>query len=339
MPPAVSTTSFQKLTDSRLNGAVKDLMKSLVVCLNKQAELDGTAVFTVADEPHREWDKTLLHGMQAGQWVAEGADPGNDAPRQGYQIARRVQQYGRGTVVTAAALEAAAQGKANLKGMYVDMLAESRKKTLEAAMMLWYFESLEGVTQTTINGRNVSDIRAIDGLSFFNDGHTFLNSSVVNSNLSAVRRTLTKTNINAMQQQALGWKDWDGFPAQRRSIGLVVGDDLIGLVEVLMKSTLDPDNANNALNVLQHGNKGGGKIAGGSARHWPYMGADDFLMEFEQPMRELQGTRLAFLSGHRNKTQTYDLTNSGQAKVMEYRMSYWIGGDDPLQWITNRAAV
>ena len=336
MPAAISSKSFLKITDSRLNGAVSDLTKNLVLCLNKQAETDGTEVFSVEDVPYFEWDKTLMHGLEPGEYVPEGADPGNDSIRQGHQIARATSQYGRGTVVTAIALDASNRGKISLKSITVDALAESRRNTLESLMALWYQESLQGVTQSVVNGRNVVDIRAIDSLSYFNAAHTWLGSGVTNSNLSTVQRSLTTAALQGMQLQARGWRDWKGFKYSRKAKGIVVGDNLIGWANVFLKSLQDPNNANNADNVLRY-ETGGGALT--SIRHWTYMGADDFLMEFEMPYRDLQGTRLCFTSGCRNKAQDYWATNSQQAKIMEYRMWLWVDGDDPLQWITNRAAA
>jgi hypothetical protein len=326
MPP-IGITTYPEFSDPRL----KEMKQKVSMLAKDKAMGDSDKVYKPKDVDGWTWEVRLFQGIAEMTYVPDGADPDNDQPRPDYSITRGVIQEGIGVKITQFTLDQSPRWRQ----VITESLADSPRKTNETRRQAHYEQSLEGVTVSTVNGRNVVDVRAYDGLSFFNDAHTFKGTGIENSNLSASARTWSKTNCASMIKQARGWKNYDGHPMQARPIEFIVGDDLIGVAGVTLKSDLDPDNATNAQNIMRHEGTNGAP----GMSHWSYMDTDEFMLRLESKQPGLDGLCHAFMKGYKSVTQTYHDTNSKQAVVMEVRQRSLCYGDDPYQFITNRAAA
>lgn len=327
----ITTTAFSWADDR-----VKGMEKNLVTLINASIKTENT-IYPDKETDVYEWESGLMQGIQGGVYVPEGQDPPQRIPREDYKISRAVVQRGIGLAVTEKMLEK----RPSVRTTITEVMANSRTKTLEDGRQAHYDYSLDGATVPTDNNVPDLDVRAYDGLSYFNDSHTFLNSGVTNSNIAPTAdRTLSVQDMSLMAQQARGWVDWDGKPMQPTHKRWIVGDNGIGLMDQLLKTDRDPFTNNNAINRLKHENAG--KETGGSNyTHWNRMGTTEFMLELvpEVQAGEMHGLCTKFRKGKKDVKKSYFITGSNEAKVFEWRYEALIYGNWPYCHVTNRASL
>lgn len=325
----VTSGSFPIISNPRLMAMKKELKLEAATL----AKGPGDKIFRQETTDVWEWESARMIPVGQMQRIQEGEDPPADQPREDYRIVRGIQFHGLAVLVTKYAL----QQSDRLRSVLVKSLAQSPQQTNESWYQAYYDNALQGVTVPTVNGHNLVDVRAFDGLSYFNASHTYLGvPGITNSNLSSTLRVYSTSAIISMMQQTAGWKTAKGQPMQSKVKALIVGDNLIGVANSFNSSEKDPGTNQNQPNIMRLQNYAGPipKVI-----HWSYMGVSDFMLQLECTIDGIYGMCHAFLKGYKNLADDYPGSFSGRTHVFEVSQAGQVYGDDPYEFITNRAAV
>lgn len=267
-------------------------------------------------------------GLMFGSYTPDGADPGTQTPNVGNQKKVTVHGWTNGVAFTE-------------KSNYINpdqlpkiraMLAESYSNTIELQRYTFYYYALEGRTTATVNGRNVVDATADDGLTYFNDAHTYKGSEVTNRNIPSADQTWSVSGRENVVSVGRNWKTPQNTPCPGKPKRWIVGQDLDAKAPQALKSALDPETANNAENLAKYQSKGMGLT-----EHfvWPWLPGDEFMLEYELSG---VGWMELYLSGYKNKMFDYTST-SGIRRVVAWEVDFAVTGVDFRQYVHNRTAT
>lgn len=271
-------------------------------------------------------------GVGAGQEIPDGGDPTSTRPTFSNKKTFTLRAFMQGISYT----ELSEHLAPNVIKDYQEFLGVSYEMTLELLRYNLYYYGLEGRTVPAYYGVNIVDVTADDGLSYFNDGHTYIGSGQTNANIPTADLSWSSSGREAMAALPRNWTDPLGNPSPFFGMEWVVPLELASRAPRDLNTEKEPETNNNAQNLARYQGKGGTELK--SYRVWNQMNNGEFMLRTKGMGNGRPGWIEAHLGGYEKRVKTYE-SESGERLVLFYKTIKCITGMDPSVMFLNKKAV
>lgn len=200
--------------------------------------------------------KTNYENMGPVSAMVEGGTHPAMTFSEGYSLAMTAHTWGGKVVITKA------MKHYDQRDLVAKLLARLRKGTLEAKEILGTSYLEYGATAIAsvprVAGRPIVNSICGDGLTIFNDAHTWRSGGVTWDNNDASTLDLVESSISTIYAAARGWTDDRGYPLNVELDDIIFPRTMRQKYDKLTLSPKEPATGNNAINAALEVLKRGG---------------------------------------------------------------------------------